>query len=441
MDHPNWITPQDAERQVDEAIGPHAALTLRGRSMIISWLDAGQIQLEARRKARIWYRDNKPTGQPEVEGPCALSIDDWREADRRSFFDSAELRRRMRKPLSDSEYVFSGVRLSLDDLLQRMADAGVSAPKPSLASTGKQSQRQKGPQWKRFDEAVNLVALLLTSPQAPTDYSKSGAQNLARLVGEGKIRCRAGSLQKIVSRETICLDWQAGHGQAELRKFTHLLAEAFVLGAAAAVTGDLANTAKVIEKIRKSPNPVHREIMKQADDAVKNAGRRPEELFRSAIGLMHAFDDLSKLSGSDESGRWCVVKADRETSSYAISHEGDQHETIDVVGLQFSYSDIWTVLGEDPPDPEVEDDLPNRQNGSSKSKQYAQNSRKGRAKGTGYQRADAPLLEKMREAIASNPALNANSAAKLVADEAEGASFEAKVDRLARAFRAGRKGE
>ncbi len=68
-------------------------------------------------------------------------------------------------------------------------------------------------------------------------------------------------------------------------------------------------------------------------------------------------------------------------------------------------------------------------------------SRKGRAKGTGYQRADALLLERMRKAIESNPALNATSAAKLVASEAEGASFEAKVDRLARAFRAGRNGE
>ena len=68
-------------------------------------------------------------------------------------------------------------------------------------------------------------------------------------------------------------------------------------------------------------------------------------------------------------------------------------------------------------------------------------SRKGRATGTGYQRADAPLLEKMREEMAKNPALNATSAAKLVANEAEGASFEAKVDRLSRAFRAGRNGE
>lgn len=67
--------------------------------------------------------------------------------------------------------------------------------------------------------------------------------------------------------------------------------------------------------------------------------------------------------------------------------------------------------------------------------------RKGRAKGTGYQRADAPLLVKMREAIETNPALNPTSAAKMVADEAEGASFEAKVDRLSRAYRAGRNGE
>lgn len=66
---------------------------------------------------------------------------------------------------------------------------------------------------------------------------------------------------------------------------------------------------------------------------------------------------------------------------------------------------------------------------------------RGRAKGTGFQRADAPLLKRMAEAIADNPALNATSAAKLVAGEAEGASFEAKVDRLARAYRAGKNGE
>lgn len=78
---------------------------------------------------------------------------------------------------------------------------------------------------------------------------------------------------------------------------------------------------------------------------------------------------------------------------------------------------------------------------SSSSKRSGPKSRKGRAKGTGYQRADGPLLEKMREAMATNPALNATSAAKLVANEAEGASFEAKVDRLSRAFRAGRNGE
>ncbi|MEN7537199.1 hypothetical protein [Aurantiacibacter flavus] len=75
---------------------------------------------------------------------------------------------------------------------------------------------------------------------------------------------------------------------------------------------------------------------------------------------------------------------------------------------------------------------------SSKLNEAAPKLRKGRAKGTGYQQADAPLLEKMREAIAKNPALNATSAAKLVANEAVGASFEAKVDRLSRAFRAGR---
>lgn len=67
--------------------------------------------------------------------------------------------------------------------------------------------------------------------------------------------------------------------------------------------------------------------------------------------------------------------------------------------------------------------------------------RRGRAKGTGFQKADAPLLAKMAKAIKADDSLNATSAAKLFADEAKGASFDAKVDRLSRAYRAGRKGE
>ncbi len=214
---------------------------------------------------------------------------------------------------------------------------------PAIVSNG-----DKGPQWKLFDESVNLVAWLLTSPRAPTDYSKSGARNLARMVGEGKIRCRAGSLQKITPSQTIYLDWSTRQGQAELRKITRHLAEAYVLGTQAAVAGERANTAKIIEQVRKSPNPVQRAMLKQADDAVKSAGRRPEEIFRSAIGLKHAFDDLSKLCSSDENGPWCVEKVDRETSSFVISYEGEKREAIDVVGLQFSYTDMWDALGEEP---------------------------------------------------------------------------------------------
>lgn len=67
--------------------------------------------------------------------------------------------------------------------------------------------------------------------------------------------------------------------------------------------------------------------------------------------------------------------------------------------------------------------------------------RVGRTKGTGYQLADAPLIEEMRKAIGDDPSLNATSAAKLFADQAKGASFDAKVDRLARAYRAGKNGE
>jgi hypothetical protein len=63
--------------------------------------------------------------------------------------------------------------------------------------------------------------------------------------------------------------------------------------------------------------------------------------------------------------------------------------------------------------------------------------RSGRTKGTGYQKADAPILEKMREAIDNDPSLNATSAARLFTDEAKGVSVEAKIDRLSRAYRTG----
>jgi hypothetical protein len=78
---------------------------------------------------------------------------------------------------------------------------------------------------------------------------------------------------------------------------------------------------------------------------------------------------------------------------------------------------------------------------SPRPKQSVRKPRMGRAKGTGYQAADAPLIEKMRNAIATDPALNATSAARQFASEAKGASFEAKVDRLSRAYRAGRNRE
>lgn len=64
--------------------------------------------------------------------------------------------------------------------------------------------------------------------------------------------------------------------------------------------------------------------------------------------------------------------------------------------------------------------------------------RRGRTKGTGFQLADAPLLDEMEKAIEADPSLNPTSAAKRFADRAPGASFEAKVDRLARAYRAGK---
>lgn len=84
---------------------------------------------------------------------------------------------------------------------------------------------------------------------------------------------------------------------------------------------------------------------------------------------------------------------------------------------------------------------PNDGNSFSVSVASSSPQRRGRSKGTGFQQADAPLLDKMREAVEADPSLNATSAAKMFADQAKGASFEAKVDRLARAYRAGRNGE
>ena len=59
----------------------------------------------------------------------------------------------------------------------------------------------------------------------------------------------------------------------------------------------------------------------------------------------------------------------------------------------------------------------------------------GRTPGSGsYAPLDAPLLEEMKRLLAERQELSVNGAAKLVADRAAGASFEAKVTRLRKAY-------
>ncbi len=63
--------------------------------------------------------------------------------------------------------------------------------------------------------------------------------------------------------------------------------------------------------------------------------------------------------------------------------------------------------------------------------------RRGRRPGTGFDVADRPLLQKMRDLITDNPALNAHSAALRVASEAAGdGTFDSKVMRLSKKYRA-----
>jgi hypothetical protein len=75
------------------------------------------------------------------------------------------------------------------------------------------------------------------------------------------------------------------------------------------------------------------------------------------------------------------------------------------------------------------------ENGAERVEPVSSPLRRGRAKGTGFQKADAGILEKMKQAIDADPALNATSAARKFANEAPGASYDAKVDRLSRAYR------
>lgn len=126
MDSFSWITPQEAEGRVDEAIQRHAKHRLRGRILIANWIGLGELRLEAKRKTRIWYRDNRPIGEPEVVGPVSVSLNEWRQSEQGSLYDCAQLRFRRRNGFEEVEAVFSGIRLSLDDLRERLEEAGLS---------------------------------------------------------------------------------------------------------------------------------------------------------------------------------------------------------------------------------------------------------------------------------------------------------------------------
>jgi len=61
--------------------------------------------------------------------------------------------------------------------------------------------------------------------------------------------------------------------------------------------------------------------------------------------------------------------------------------------------------------------------------------RRGRPPGSGYDRLDAPLCERMRELLAEGRAASPTGAARLVAPQAFGfGTLDSKVRRLARRF-------
>lgn len=206
---------------------------------------------------------------------------------------------------------------------------------------------EKGQQWKRFDDAVNLVAWLLTSPKAPTDYSRAGARNLARLVNETKVRCRAGSIANIRLGISTSLDPESREGQSQLRLITSCVADAIVQGSQRLIPPDRTVGSDLLAAIRNAPHsfpPQALEWLKAADQATGKVGR-PEEITRAYFAFAHAFDTLEDLHGATEGRPWQMTSCDRTTSSYSFAFD-DDGTTIDVMGLQFSYADMQAVLGE-----------------------------------------------------------------------------------------------
>ena len=299
------------------------------------------------------------------------------------------------------------------------------------ADPARKIKHERGPDWKRYDQSVNLVAWLLTSPKAPTDYASEGANNLARLVNEEKVRCRAGSLANVTDGNAVFVEASSSKGQAQLRLVTACLADAITQGSNAPLPHDKTFGIDLLTAIRASPNsypPRFLEALRQADKSVKGVGKA-DVIARAAIKFSHALDKFDDMHGTTEGRPWRMAKCNRATSSFAFAFD-DGRTIIDALGLQFSYADLWAVLGEAP---DAKADMPH----PNMAKTSERKSRTGRRSGTGYQRADAPILALMRNAIDADASLNATSAARKFADQAVGASFDAKVDRLARAYRAG----
>ncbi len=148
-----------------------------------------------------------------------------------------------------------------------------------------------------------------------------------------------------------------------------------------------------------------------------------------AVFMELLYASYHSLPGQDGGEQWAPVYINHAAGDFKFELENSDpafRVTYSVWGMRFGRTD-------------VEDNFPL----AVKASNAVSNSKgtRGRTKGTGYQKADAPLLEEMRLAIESDASLNATSAARLVATKAKGASYEANVDRLARAYRAGKNGE
>lgn len=136
------------------------------------------------------------------------------------------------------------------------------------------------------------------------------------------------------------------------------------------------------------------------------------------------------MKSDDWRAIWVLENSDwYKCSKASFPGDPDLPDDIHWLGIQVNRGDLELYIASQRPISGAAGRAP-----SGDKKTAGNGSRKGRPKGSGYQRADAPLIEEMKQLIANNLALNPRSAAKLVAEKAPGASFDAKVDRLAGGF-------